>query len=133
MSTERDRARWRAASKRRREEHPDANREWREANPERSKELRRDYQQRIYAIIKEAKTGKACTACGRNDLPPWALELHHVRGRKRFNIGRWYEASKWRPKRRKGESVADAIRTEIAKCDVVCPTCHRLHHPPPNV
>lgn len=105
-------------------------RRWRAANPERKRELSRAYQRRVAAVISETKQGEPCADCKRADLPPWALHFHHVTGQKRFNIGRWYEAAAWKPRRRKDETLTSAVEAEILKCIILCPTCHALRHPP---
>ena len=46
------------------------------------------------------------------------MEMDHREGEvKLFNIGDWIKL------RTAGEG---GLRAEIAKCDIVCPTCHRL-------
>lgn len=56
---------------------------------------------------------RGCYDCG-IWLPPEILEFDHVpeRGAKSFSLGAC--AKPW-----------DRLTAEVAKCDVVCPTCHR--------
>lgn len=92
---------------------------WRQANPERAKIQSRNatvaLRERQRQLVAEAKTGP-CVDCGRDDLPVEAMDLDHVpgRGEKLFTLSTVR-------KRPIGQVIA-----EIAKCDRVCPTCHRL-------
>ena len=54
-----------------------------------------------------------CVDCGEND--PIVLELDHVRGEKKAGVSQLVHNTR---------SLA-VIKTEIAKCDVVCANCHR--------
>ena len=53
-----------------------------------------------------------CADCGER-YGPWMMDFDHVRGTKRFDVGR-----------ANSKSMA-AILAEIAKCEVVCANCHR--------
>jgi hypothetical protein len=87
-----------------------------QANKERYRAKRRRYEGRLRALIAAAKDVACCDCGGR--WPALVMELDHRPGEvKLFNIGDWL------PKRRVGES---GLRAEIAKCDVLCPTCHRI-------
>lgn len=66
-------------------------------------------------LVREAKD-KPCSICGVK-LPPECMHLDHVRGTKLFTIGSW-----------RSSVSTGKLRTEIAKCDVVCPNCHALAH-----
>jgi 5-methylcytosine-specific restriction endonuclease McrA len=70
-----------------------------------------------FALVEAAKTGP-CLDCGRDDLPPEAMDLDHVpeRGEKVFGVNRGTV----------GRRTRAVVQAEIAKCDRVCPTCHRL-------
>ncbi len=61
---------------------------------------------------------RPCTDCGQS-FPPEVLEFDHVpeRGEKLFSLSTADRTGRW--------SLTD-IAAEIRKCDVVCPTCHRL-------
>ena len=77
---------------------------------------RNDRTQRNADIVREYK--KECADCGRNDLPPDVLELDHCRGEvKRLSSGRRVSLL--------ALSLTGLWR-ELKKCDVVCPTCHKL-------
>ena len=66
----------------------------------------------IRKVIEAAKD-RPCMDCGVAH-PTYVMDFDHVRGTKRFNIGRGL--SSW--------TVAD-VEAEIAKCEVVCANCHR--------
>lgn len=61
-------------------------------------------------IIRDAKD-KPCADCG-IQYPYYVMQFDHVRGEKKFNLGGGWNNS------------IEAIREEIAKCDVVCSNCH---------
>jgi hypothetical protein len=71
--------------------------------------------QRIRArnLVREAK-GVPCTDCGVR-YPTYVMQFDHVRGVKLFDIGA-----------RAGQGTISLVklRTEIAKCEVVCANCH---------
>src|SRR4029079_11652695 len=71
---------------------------WRKRENERRKAIRESI---------DAAKMRPCTDCGRW-YPPEAMDVDHVRGEKRFNIG----STKGRPE------TLPAIRAEIAKCDL---------------
>lgn len=83
-------------------------------------EQQRAYDARKYArtkaILDAARTGP-CVDCGLQ-LPPECMDFDHVRGEKRFSLSVPYA---------KGRSE-EAIMAEIAKCEIRCPSCHRLRH-----
>lgn len=62
-------------------------------------------------VMRKAK-GKPCSDCGVNYLPH-LLEFDHVRGEKKFDIGRLGSNSR-----------TEDLLDEIEKCDVVCGNCH---------
>lgn len=51
------------------------------------------------------------------------MELDHVRGEKRFHF---CHAASF--KLRDGEDRLQAVLSEIAKCDLRCPNCHKMRH-----
>jgi len=55
-----------------------------------------------------------CTDCGHR-FPSYAMDFDHVRGEKSFNISMAVKTK-----------TLEEIKEEIAKCDVVCATCHRM-------
>lgn len=90
----------------------------REKNPE----YRNKFYNKGRQIIQDAKD-RPCVDCGIK-LPPDVMDLDHVRGEKTFTISRWNSVRK-----PEGfDTIFDALRAEIAKCDVCCPTCHALRH-----
>ena len=69
--------------------------------------------QRIKFLV-DYKLSKGCADCGYKDHPA-ALEFDHLPGTKKlFNIGQG-----------RGHTL-EAVRAEIAKCEVVCANCHRV-------
>lgn len=66
------------------------------------------------AWLRNYLADKACTACGLAD--PSILEFDHRHAAKRDSVSRMIH---------NGLSIA-TIEVEIAKCDLLCPACHRL-------
>lgn len=96
---------------------------WQAATPEerereraQSRRANAKYRARIRAIIEEAKN-RPCSDCG-GRFPKCAMDLDDVRGRKEFKISEAVQLAY-------GVSL-ERIRTEIAKCDIVCANCHRI-------
>ena len=54
-----------------------------------------------------------CMDCG-NRFPPECMDFDHVRGVKAFEISR------------AAARTEEAVRAELAKCDLVCANCHRI-------
>lgn len=86
--------------------------------PYKSREDERESQKRKIAKRKqfnaELKAGIPCAHCG-GTFPPICMDWHHrdptTKSRKRlFNMGK------------------AAFLAEIAKCDLLCANCHRIHH-----
>jgi integrase len=69
----------------------------------------------IREMLDAAKVG-GCVDCGRTDLPAEVLDFDHVRGERKFSLSKATAHGK------------RAVREELAKCDVRCPTCHALRH-----
>lgn len=65
--------------------------------------------------LDEYKVERGCVDCGFN-VHPAALEFHHIKGKKEFNISQGKHLG-W-----------NTILSEIAKCEVVCANCHRMRH-----
>jgi len=78
------------------------------------RESTRDFQKRRRDKLTIIKLEAGCSNCGYNAHPS-ALDFNHVRGVKLFNISQ-------DPKR-----AWDVILSEIAKCEVLCANCHRIH------
>ena len=64
-----------------------------------------------YEYIKSMKA-RPCMDC-KVQYPAYVMQFDHVRGRKSFTIGSAFSK----------KTMAE-IRTEIAKCEVVCANCH---------
>ena len=61
-----------------------------------------------------AAKNRPCMDCGQS-YPPWCMDFDHVRGKKKFTIGG-----------RIGSPLnLDRLKTEAAKCEIVCANCHR--------
>lgn len=65
------------------------------------------------AFLDGLKEGSPCTDC-KGDFPPYCMEYDHVRGEKRFNLGKMANHKR------------EAVLAEIQKCDLVCVNCHRV-------
>lgn len=74
----------------------------------------RSFQVKRREMIDRIKVETGCVECGYNAHPA-ALDFNHVRGTKLFNISQDTKKS-W-------ELIVD----EIAKCNVLCANCHRIH------
>ena len=86
-----------------------------QANKEQWRAKRMRYEAKIRGLKLNAKD-KPCADCGRR-WPAIVMEFDHKPGtEKLFEIG-CGAARKWGWRR---------IAEEIAKCEVVCPTCHRI-------
>ena len=100
--------------------------------PIQNPEQRRDYMRVYNAQNRETLTAKKaerrrqqrdfinavksvpCKDCG-VAYPPWVMEFDHVRGQKLCNLSVLARKTvSW-----------ETIKTEIAKCEVVCANCHR--------
>lgn len=85
------------------------------ANKEMWRRKRMKYERKNRALILAAKD-KPCTDCG-GRWHPLVMEFDHLPGTEKLgNLGDLYL-------RKVGLKT---ILAEIAKCEVVCPTCHRL-------
>ncbi len=85
------------------------------ANKEAWRQKRMRYEAKVRALIVAAKD-RPCADCG-GRWHPLVMEFDHLPGTdKRANLGDGLA-------RKLG---GEAIRAEIAKCEVVCPTCHRI-------
>lgn len=85
--------------------------------PERVKALKKNAERksviRNRQIVIEFKSS-GCIHCGEKRIP--ALDCHHVRGEKLFEIGKRPTISESR------------LREELEKCEVWCANCHRCEH-----
>lgn len=62
-----------------------------------------------------AEKSKPCTDCGQTFIP-FAMDFDHITDDKRADISRLV---------RSGTSL-ETVQAEIAKCELVCATCHRI-------
>jgi hypothetical protein len=85
------------------------------ANKEMWRRKRMRYEAKNRALVLAAKA-KPCTDCG-GRWHPLVMEFDHLPGAKKVaNLGDL----------RVRKCGRDTILAEIAKCEVVCPTCHRI-------
>ena len=75
---------------------------------QRREELRNECRE----YIKQVKTNAVCIDCKVNH-PHWVLQFDHL-GNKVFNVGEFARHT----------SNVETVKTEIAKCDIVCANCH---------
>lgn len=75
-------------------------------------------QAEINRFVNEYKEASGCVDCKRQDLPHYALDMHH-----REPDGKTDIVSRLKLFGLK------KVKIELEKCDVVCATCHRLRHP----
>src|SRR5260370_39464078 len=84
-------------------------------NKEMWRRKRRRYEAKMRAVILAARD-RPCADCAER-WPPVVMEFDHRPGTvKKFNLGDEHARS----------HGMKAIREEMAKCDVLCPTCHRV-------
>lgn len=74
-------------------------------------EARRSYNRELARSLKNGP----CADCGQT-FPPHVMDWDHVRGVKRFELGK--AATQMYSER--------TIRAEIEKCELVCSNCHRI-------
>jgi len=85
------------------------------ANKEKWREKRKKYEAKVRSLIVAAKD-RPCTDCG-GKWHPLVMEFDHLPGNaKEITLGG--------ATARKCGWVT--LQAEIAKCEVVCPTCHRI-------
>ena len=96
-------------------------RQWTEKNRERRRQLNAETRRRIYEWYNEYKATLRCERCGFSH--PAALDFHHrVPADKQFEIPRMVANGYSKEK----------ILAEMAKCEVLCANCHRIHHNMPR-
>lgn len=94
------------------ERYKEDSKQWRVDNRE---TLLTGYKQRGVehrAFLDELKANP-CSDCGET-YPPYCMEFDHVRGEKRFALGKMSNHSRI------------AVMEELAKCELVCCACHRV-------
>ena len=90
------------------------NQAWCVANRDKRKAQNQEARQARAAFIRECKTGKVCVKCQESDIDK--LHFHHVDpATKLFTIGR-------------SDRSIKAIIIEMAKCILLCNSCHQKHH-----
>lgn len=90
-------------------------RKWRDANPGVDAESSRAARATVRQRLQDIKTASGCVECGFNAHPA-ALDFNH-----RNPLEKEFTLSKeiWHP--------WEVIEVEIAKCDILCANCHRIH------
>jgi ArsR family metal-binding transcriptional regulator len=78
-----------------------------------AKKHRDEYKRIGKEFIWEYLSTHPCISCGETD--PYALEFHHVRGKKEIEVSRLVGTG----------SSLERLKAEIEKCDVLCANCHR--------
>jgi len=66
------------------------------------------------SFIFDLKNGVPCHDCKRR-FPHFVMDFDHVRGEKKFTIGKGT-----------AKYSIEQLKTEVAKCDLVCANCHRI-------
>jgi len=93
-------------------------RQWYAANKEQTLLKNKTRSQKILAWLADYKVSSGCVKCGYNEHH-CALDFHHNdESTKSFALN---EAQ------RKRYGMAK-VKTEVAKCSVLCANCHRIHH-----
>jgi hypothetical protein len=90
--------------------------EWRREQAAKERKMRRA---RPKAALVLAAREAPCADCGVQH-PPEVMDLDHVRGGKMFTLAQYVVA--------RSDITLEQVEAEIAKCEVRCPTCHRLRH-----
>ncbi len=85
---------------------------WREANREALLAYFRNRSE-VHRTLTDSLKSCPCLDCG-GSFPPFIMEFDHVRGEKRFSLGKMANHSQ------------EAVEAELAKCELVCCVCHRL-------
>jgi len=95
------------------------NKEWQRNNPERYAESKKQANKRRTAEFQEYKEAHPCMDCG-NYWPYYVMQFDHRPGEVKF-----MDVSQMVLR-----YPAEAVWTEIAKCDLVCANCHfiRTHN-----
>ncbi len=91
-----------------------ARRKFEKTHPNYYRNYKKNYQRVIKDFIIKSKDNKPCMDC-RVPYPHFVLDYDHVRGTKINKLSRLMD-----------KVCLDAIRKEIAKCDLVCSNCHRI-------
>lgn len=95
------------------EKYAPARQRWAQENRDKMLAYQSNLREDFLAFLKPLKEGAPCSDCNKH-YSSYIMEYDHVRGVKRFNIGKMTN--------HKRERVLD----EIAKCELVCCACHRI-------
>jgi 5-methylcytosine-specific restriction endonuclease McrA len=99
-----------------REYHKKYMREWYQKNKAKHISYVRNRDKKIKDWLKQYKETLECEKCG--ETHPACLDFHHINpAEKSFSLGRI----------NKFLSI-DLLKSEIAKCNVLCSNCHRKKH-----
>jgi hypothetical protein len=74
----------------------------------------RAFQQSRRDLVNKIKVDRGCAKCGYS-VHAAALDFNHVRGDKKFNVSQDTKVA------------LQKLLDEIAKCEVLCANCHRIH------
>lgn len=86
-----------------------------EANKEQYYARNKLKQAQLRQHVLDIKNSTACSDCGTMYAgEPWLTEFDHVRGEKKYEIGKIFNRGSWR-----------LLEEELAKCELVCLICHR--------
>ena len=90
---------------------------WYKENKERAKAQKKKFRAERIAWFQEYKTKQGCRQCGASH--PAVLDCHHIDpSEKEFVLSSALRRD-WSKER---------ILKELAKCDILCANCHRIHH-----
>jgi len=94
------------------DQYREASDKWRVENRD---SLLGDYRQRgaKHRAFLDSLKSKPCLDCGET-YPPYCMEFDHVRGDKRFALGKMANHRR------------EAVLDELTKCELVCCACHRV-------
>jgi len=98
---------------RRKDQYEPARQAWAEANRGKMLTYYQDKGEAHQAFVDDLKEGQPCLDCGVL-FPPYVMEYDHVRGAKRWAVGKMANHKRER------------VLAEIAKCDLVFCNCHRV-------
>jgi hypothetical protein len=92
------------------------------ADPEQKREYKRGWRLRRTAEkrkwLNEYKRNKPCSRCGKI-YDPLCLDLHHLDPMNKVSTISFMI---------QGTHSLKVLKEEVAKCEVICANCHRLHH-----
>ena len=95
----------------------DKKREYNRLRQPRARELMKRRERENRAYITEIKLERGCEWCGKDNLEPYRLHFHHLD-----------DETKVKPVSKMVGGSREALDAEIAKCVVICGSCHATHH-----